>query len=190
MKTIKLGNEVVVSDPCYDLPTWCQAVVKNVLPGNYRTLVVKNDEGDWGIRCSRLIAIHEDYAHQDEKFRWSRYPASIGVDSGQAGIFSIETYRKDELAEQMGQGDGEGFGSGWATEEGDKWYERICTRTLGKEQWGTYSEGVVSSSGIGDGSYELLVATKKNKVVGFTINFFLDNRSNKKVVNEEFLTRV
>ena len=140
MKTIKLGNEVVVSDPCYDLPTWCQAVVKNVLPGNYRTLVVKNDEGDWGIRCSRLIAIHEDYAHQDEKFRWSRYPASIGVDSGQAGIFSIETYRKDELAEQMGQGDGEGFGSGWATEEGDKWYERICTRTLGKEQWGTYSE--------------------------------------------------
>lgn len=190
MKTIKLGNEVVVSDPCYSIPTWCQAIVKNVLPGNYRTLVLKSDQGDWGNRCTHLIAIHEDYAHQDEKFRWEQHPAVIGVDSGQAGIFSIESYRKDELAEQIGNGDGEGFGDGWATEEGDKWYEKICTRTLGKEQWGAYSEGVVSSSGFGDGSYDLLVAKKNKQVVGFVINYLLDDRSNKEVVTEEFLTRV
>lgn len=190
MKSIKLGEEVVVSDPCYDIPTWCQAIVKNVLPGNYRTLVIKGDEGGWGTRCSRLIAIHEDYAHQDEKFRWELYPGVIGVDSGQAGIFSRESYRKDELAEQIGNGDGEGFGDGWASEEGDKWYEKICTRTLSNERWGTYSEGVVSSSGFGDGSYNLLVAKKNKKVVGFVIDFLLDRRSNKKVVNEEFLTRV
>lgn len=190
MKSIKLGNEVVVSDPCYSIPTWCQAIVKNVLPGNYRTFVLKGDQRGWGTRCSFLIAIHEDHCHQDEKFKWERYPATIGVDSGQAGIFSIESYRKDELAEQIGNGDGDGFGAGWATEEGDKWYEKICTRTLGKEQWGAYSEGVVSSSGFGDGSYDLLVAQKKNKVVGFVINYYMDNRSVKKVVNEEFLTRV
>lgn len=187
MKTIKLGEEVVVSDPCYEIPTWCQAIVKNVLPGNYRTLVIKGDEGDWGTRCSRLIAIHEDYAHQDEKFRWSSYPASIGVDSGQAGIFSIETYRKDTVFE--GQKSNFNY-TPWKDDGGEQWYGHMCDRTLGKEQWGTYSEGVVSSSGFGDGSYELLVATKKNKVVGFIIDFYLDNRSNKEVVNEEFLTRV
>ena len=33
--TIKLGNKVMVSDPCYGLDTWCQGVLENVLPGNY-----------------------------------------------------------------------------------------------------------------------------------------------------------
>ena len=190
MKSIKLGNQVVVSDPCYSIPTWCQAIVRNVLPGNYRTLVLKSDEGVWGNRCSHLIAIHEDYAHQEEKFRWEQYPSVIGVDSGQAGIFSRESYRNDQMADQIGNGDGEDFGSGFDREEGDKWYRKMCTRTLGNEHWGTYSEGVVSSSGIGDGSYDLLVAKKNKQVVGFVINFLLDRRSNKKVVNEEFLTRV
>lgn len=187
MKKITLGSKVVVSDPCYTIPTWCQAVVENVNPGHYRTHVVKSDQGGWGNRCSHLIAIHEDHCHQNEKFQWKRFPASIGVDSGQAGIFSFQSYRKDELPFDT---EGYNFGEGWDTEKGDKWYRQMCERTLGEEQWGTYDEGVVSSSGIGDGSYELLVATKKNKVIGFVINFYLDNRSIKKVVNDEFLSRV
>ena len=187
MNKILLGSQVVVSDPCYTIPTWCQAIVDNVLPGHYRVHVVKSDEGDWGNRCSHLIAIHEDHCNQDSKFKWERYPAQIGVDSGQAGIFSRHSYRKDDHPFET---QGYDFGANWDSKEGDKWYRQMCGRTLGTSQWGHYDEGVVSSSGIGDGSYDLLVATKKNKVIGFVINFFLDNRSIKHVVNEEFLTRV
>ena len=44
---IKLGTEVVVSDPCYTIPTWCQAVVNKVKPGMYDTHLKKHDAGDW-----------------------------------------------------------------------------------------------------------------------------------------------
>jgi hypothetical protein len=50
----------------------------------------------------------------------------------------------------------------------------MCSRTLGKQQWGTYSNGVVSSSGLGDGSYVLYVARANRKVVGFMIDFGID----------------
>lgn len=189
MKSILLGSKVVVSDPCYSIPTWCQAIVTGVNPGHFNVHVVKTKESGWGTRCCHLIAIHSDYCNENEKFKWESYPAIIGVDSGQAGIFSFTSYRKDELAEQIGNGDGDNLGDDWATEDGDKWYEKMCTRTLGNESWGTYSEGVVSSSGIGDGSYELLVAKKKKKIIGFVINFYLDNRSIKSVVNDEFLSK-
>ena len=187
MNTILLNTKVVVSDPCYEIPTWCQAIVDNVNPGRYHIHVVKSDEGDWGTRCSHLIAIHEDHCHQNEKFQWKHYPAEIGVDSGQAGIFSIETYRKDDVFN--GQKPDFNY-TPWKDDGGEMWYAHMCDRTLNNEQWGHYDQGVVSSSGYGDGVYELLVATKNNKVIGFVINFLLDKRSIKRVVNEEFLTRI
>lgn len=45
---IKLGNSVMVSDPCYTLDTWCQAKVDNVKEGEYNTYCHKIDTGD---RC-------------------------------------------------------------------------------------------------------------------------------------------
>ena len=32
---IQLGEEVMVSDPCYSIGTWCQIKLSNVLPGFY-----------------------------------------------------------------------------------------------------------------------------------------------------------
>ena len=29
-KKIELGNEVYLTDPCYDITTWCQQLLKNV----------------------------------------------------------------------------------------------------------------------------------------------------------------
>lgn len=187
MISITLGNTVVVSDPCYEIPTWCQAVVENVLPGNYRTTVLKTDDNDWGTRCSHIISIHEDYCTQDQKFKWESYPADIGVDSGQAGIFSIESYRKDDYQFNF---EPYSFGQNYDTQDGDKWYRHMCELTLGSEQWGSYDNGVVSSSGIGDGSYELLITKKKGLIIGFVINFFMDKRSIKKIIQEEFQTRI
>jgi hypothetical protein len=56
-------------------------------------------------------------------------------------------------------------------EDGDKWYEKICHFTLVEPQWGMYDTGVVTSSGIGDGLYPLLVAMDNDKIVGMRLEY-------------------
>ena len=179
MQKIKLGEQVVVSDPCYDLPTWCQAVIDNVKPGTYHTSVRKHDAGTWGTRCSMVFAIHENYVDKPHllKNQWEKTPYDIGVDSGQCGIFSKESYRNDKFKIDNGDGDVSFFSrEPWIRkkEVGENWYVKMCSRTLGSQQWGTYDEGIVSSSGYGDGSYELFVVKKRGQIVGFAIDFGVD----------------
>ena len=57
MKTIKLSNNVRVSDPCYSDDVWCKTRLTDVYPGEYNVSVDKNDEG----RVSRLSVIHKGY---------------------------------------------------------------------------------------------------------------------------------
>jgi len=170
MKTITLSNEVMVSDPCYKVPTWCQHKLINVLPGEYQSTVVKFNDRYWGNRNSFIIVVHKDYNTED-KLNWRKLPFDIGVDSGQAGIFSMETYRNDEV-----------FVSGSRKEnDGEEWYEHMSNMTLDGERWGTYPNGIVSSSGIGDGGYELRVAKHKGKVVGVLLDFFMENLTGKHI---------
>jgi hypothetical protein len=169
MKTIQLSDEVMVSDPCYVVPTWCQHKLTNVLPGEYLTNVIKSDEGSWGIRIGALVVIHKDYIEDPLNFREVK-SADIGVDSGQAGIFSMETYRKDEIFMNEVSEFNKSY-QGWKDDGGEQWYGHMCDRTLGDEGWGVYDRGVVSRSGYGDGSYELSVAKHKGKIVGIAINY-------------------
>jgi hypothetical protein len=164
MKTIKLSDTVMVSDPCYTTDVWCMHKLTGVLPGEYLTTVMKSDKGDWGSRVGLLVAVHKNYA--EDTLTWRTVEgADIGVDSGQCGIFSIEGYRNDELF----TGEAEcGFGK---YKEGDNWYNHMCDMTLSKEQWGAYDTGVVSTSGYGDGSYRLLVAKVQGNIVGIGVDF-------------------
>jgi hypothetical protein len=162
MKTITLSNEVMVSDPCYTVPTWCQHKLTNVLPGEYQSTVVKFNDRYGGTINSFIIVVHKDYNTED-KLNWRRLPFDIGVDTGQAGIFSMETYRNDEV-----------FVTGSRkVNDGEEWYEHMSNMTLDGERWGTYPNGIVASSGIGDGGYELRVAKHKGKIVGILLDFFM-----------------
>lgn len=184
MTKFKLGTQVVVSDPCYTIPTWCQIIVDNVLPGYYEPHVKKSDLGDWGNRIGALLAIHEDYIGKEDELNltWVDHAGEVGVDSGQAGIFSRESYRNDKYTDRrrkiyMGLGDGDisFFRRFRNKEEGQKWYTHISSRTLGVSHWGMYDEGVVSSSGVGDGGYDLYVLTTEDDVVvGFCIDYLID----------------
>jgi hypothetical protein len=174
---IKLNEEVMVSDPCYSVGTWCQHKLKNVLPGEYKSFVL--DVEDYGKRISVLQVIHKDYLYQDLK--WRKESDQIGVDSGQAGIFSIESYRNDEIEIERPEVVG-GFSIS-RDQPGDKWYESMCHFTLAKNHWGEYSEGVVSSSGWGDGQYECKVAKVNKKIVGITLDFGL-HKLNSDFINE------
>lgn len=168
MRTIKLSDTVMVSDPCYQVPTWCQHKLTGVLPGEYIVSAMETDEGDWGDRIGLLAAVHKDYAEDsaNNNLTWRTVKgAVIGVDSGQCGIFSMESYRNDEVFSEPNN-----FGF-TEYDKGDHWYGHMCDRTLSDSMWGVYDAGVVSSSGYGDGSYRLLVAKHKGKIVGIGVDY-------------------
>lgn len=171
MKTIRLGSKVIVSDPCYSLPTWCQSVVENVLSGNYLTNVRISDQEDWGERVSLLGAVHEDYI--DKPFIWEAQSVVLGVDSGQLGIFDSYGYNSNEYAaNNLSEFEGTGFFG-----LDDIWYDKISGLTV-NDDWGTYPEGVVSRSGLGDGSYNLYLAKNEDgKVIGFIADFLIESET-------------
>lgn len=157
MSTINLTNKVLVTDPCYKFGTWCQAFLENVKPGSYKVFCHKADSL-YGQRVSHLIVVHED--HLKSKLLWSvQQGATIGVDSGQAGIFSFPTYR-----------------------ENDDWYKQMCNHTMSPEQFGCASDGAVSSSGWGDGQYLLLTAHNRSKVVGICIDFLIEELNPNQII--------
>lgn len=173
MKKIYLSDEVIVTDPCYTEDTWCNTKLKNVKDGNYFSFAKKVECGDWGNRISKLSVIHEE--HLNEELKWVRVrDTSIGVDSGQAGIFSLDTFRKDDIFVTQSEFLKK-FPSLQDKGEGEKWYGHMCDRTLGNEGWGTYFKGVVSRSGFGDGAYDLYVARFRRRIVGIMIDFGVDN---------------
>lgn len=177
-KTITLGEEVMVSDPCYTEPTWCQIKLKTVKPGLYNAYHKEHDCGDWGVRSSMITVIHQD--HLTDKIRWRINSGEVGVDSGQAGIFSYETYRKDGIKMRVPRVGYDGKSFDWLNSisdkdsVGDDWYNKMCKMTLSKKGWGTYSNGIVSSSGLGDGGYKLYTASIGRKIVAMTIDFAVE----------------
>ena len=169
MNQITLTENVMVSDPCYSLDTWCQTKLDNVLPGLYNVEVEKSDQGDWGTRVSGITILHESITDDGISLEWEDH-SECGVDSGQCGIFCMTSYRNDEIAEGITTPDSD-FVLPYNDSEGDKWYDKMCNFTLSKEQWGLYDTGVVSSSGIGDGLYPMEVMMDKEKIVGIRITY-------------------
>lgn len=159
---IQLGEKVIVTDPCYRLlDTWGTYIVNNVLPGEYETSVETIDAGNWGERISSLSAIKRDSYR--EIVQEKCLEEVIGVDSGQVGIFDYD-YRVE-------QGDDLG-----KYHDESSIYKRICNLTCSPTQWGELDNKVVaSSSGFGDGCYDLvLFKNKEGKIIGFKVIFIYE----------------
>jgi hypothetical protein len=169
MNQITLSENVMVSDPCYSLGTWCQTKLSNVLPGKYNVDVQKCDEGTgWGVRVSSITVVHEDYVDDGD---WEQH-SECGVDSGQCGIFCMTSYRNDEMSVGITTPTlDQPFVLPYNDKGGDMWYEKMCHFTLHKDQWGMYDTGVVSSSGIGDGLYPMEVMMDGDKIVGIKLEY-------------------
>lgn len=88
---ISLGKEVMISDPCYGLGTWCQGVLTNVLPGEYECFVEHSDEDEFGSRVARIYVKHKDYL--DALPYGNLEDIEVGVDSGTAGIYDNDYYK-------------------------------------------------------------------------------------------------
>ena len=171
MNQITLSENVMVSDPCYTDPTWCQTKLNGVLPGRYNVEVEKSDQGDWGTRVSGITILHESITDDGVSLEWEDH-SECGVDSGQCGIFCMTSYRNDEMSESITTPDVNfNLGDYRKDDGGEKWYEKMCRFTLSEDQFGLYDTGVVSSSGIGDGLYPLEVMMDKEKIVGMRITY-------------------
>ena len=162
--TIELRDRVMVSDPCYEVGTWCQGIVP-IKDGTYRAFVIVTDEGVWGKRNAELIVLREDTEFSNPVMPFEPEPLDfeVGVDSGQAGIFNLPYYEKNQPDDSF---DKEGA-----------WYNRICEITLNGDECGTIdNEGVVSASGIGDGGYNCYpaYADEFEEIVGLRIAFIED----------------
>lgn len=149
------SGELIVSDPCYSLDTWCQGKLGNVRNGEWRAAVVKG-KTDWGNHCWAVLAVHKDFPLKTTAFP-ELTDIHVGVDSGQAGIFDAAEYHGGE----------DDYGD-------DGWYDLACKQTLDtKLGAGVLKGGVVSSSGFGDGGYECHVARDGEQIVGVKITFIV-----------------
>jgi len=197
---ITLCDKVMVSDPCYGLGTWCQGVLENVLPGKYVCKVGFTDEGDWGTRVADIRVEHVDckvteFDHM-ENF-------TVGVDSGQAGVYDYEYYTKYHKDHTE------------YPHVDDIWYNAVGELTLTREKnpnyekfnwdinkddyfekWEAYMQdwnrnspylskldantigdlGFVSSSGYGDGCYTCWTAHNDDgKIIGILVEFITED---------------
>lgn len=172
------SGKLVCSDPCYSIPTWCQGIVENVKNGVWGAEINLSDQQDWGMRVASLFVCNEDSFAKDntigEKiFNDEPMNFAAGVDSGQFGFFDFAHYRNDESAKAL---ELYKFSDDYDREEGDTWYRACCNLTLGDEQWGVLPNGVVSSSGFGDGSYDVYgYKDAYGEYVAFAVVFIYDD---------------
>ena len=181
MQTIQLSDQVFVSDPCYDRGTWCQLKLKNVLPGSY-VADVEVDE-TYG-RNSILRITHSNFMAGKASNLQFRHIGEAGVDSGQLGIFDFVSYRNDQhpvlpaaLHASKDASQEWTVGSYHKSDKiGESWYDHICSHTCNTEDsWGTYDSGVVSSSGWGDGVYEVYAAyNDQQQIIALEVTFMAE----------------
>ena len=114
-----------------------------------------------------IICIHSqnfDDLKKALRKSWSIVDTTIGVDSGQAGIFDNSVYPEGTV---LG-----------AFDDSDTFYGECYEITLGTQSCGRLKngKGFVSSSGFGDGTYELKALKEDEACVALMIDFGLTSK--------------
>lgn len=160
--TIKSGK-IRISDPCYDKDDYLGGLVIEAKNGEWVASADLEKTG-WGDRITKLTA---EYNGPVSVADCSTH--SIGVDSGQAGVFDFDSYKDDNLVKNVARVHKE------VICEDEPWYSICCDRTLSNHQWGVIPNGAVSTSGYGDGMYDVNCFLDKNgDVVRVEITFIDD----------------
>ena len=153
---IELKDIVFVSDPIYFPGIWCQAAIEGIKSGKWIGFMYKKDTGkDWGTRVTDLWIAHEDY--QDEFPTLLVKDVEIGVDSAKAGFFDSDYYLKHHKGELDRD-----------------WADRLYEATKTGEGDGAMIDGkcVVSTSGLGDGGYNLYASqNSEGEIIALRIKF-------------------
>lgn len=147
--TFDLGTEVDITDPCYDKGVWCRMTTE-CQPGTYTGYAYISDEGEWGERVAEISIFKDDIKCETEDMELI---GNIGVDAGLAGFFNNKPNYPD-----------------------DKWMEFLVNAGVFKsydeydydKNYYCVDYGVFSSSGYGDGGYDVYANEDRT---AFTIVF-------------------
>lgn len=165
----------MVSDPCYELDTWCQYELENVQPGSWSVFKTTSDEEFWGIRVAEFEAYIGEIPKDDEYELVEE--ATIGVDSGQAGFFESTGYRNMSLFGKDKPVCHPMFLPEDVTVENyqEEYFYGVCCNITLNDQAGVFPGGAVSTSGFGDGSYDLFVRKNQDgKITALKLVFISD----------------
>ena len=153
--TIELNSKVYVTDPCYkEDDDDVQARLSNVKSGVYDCFIERKDRSD----VQYFVVVLQEYSEQvdDLLFEYDD-ETSIGVDSGQVGVFNAAYFKKNRKSKD--------------------WYDDVCDYTLEENFAGCIDgQGFVSRSGYGDGCYDLYTVTDADdKIVAIKVVFVDDD---------------
>lgn len=129
-------SKIRVTDPSYDpseVPSACYTVVDMVKRGIWKCVATMADIPEWGERVLELWIHHKD----KRELEGENMVGYSAVDSGQCGFFFNDDFER--LYKNK--------------EKSDKWYKMVCKEN--KDAGVIVDEGVVTSSGLGDGLYEV-----------------------------------
>lgn len=137
---IELNGTVDITDPCYDKDVWCR-MTADCDAGLYKGYIeLVDDDNGWGTRVSSISIFKGNKIWNIEEMKLI---GTIGVDAGLAGFFNN---KKDF---------------------NDKEWEEFCSKISDGEAWCLY-DGIFSSSGYGDGVYNVYA---NEELSAFTIVF-------------------
>ena len=136
---LEVGTKVDITDPCYNKDSWCRMTV-DCEPGIYKGYIEMSDEGILGTRVAAISIFKGEKIWRIEEME----PIGIiGVDAGLAGFFN----NKPDF--------------------GDTEWNEFCNKINSGNAWSLYN-GIFSSSGFGDGCYDVYANEDRN---AFTIVF-------------------
>lgn len=153
-------GEIYIGDPCYGAEDLEKLTIK---PGLYEFFICK----DQGCNSALIMSLG---GHNYSKGKFECSEKVFGVDSGQGGIFEVESFNTDEIVIDCKKYD---FGNSHS-----EFYKAMGYITLTETDIaGVYPKGAVSSSGYGDGSYNIYVVRNKDReIVAVALAFIEDNR--------------
>jgi hypothetical protein len=138
------SGQIVIGDPCYSVEMNRLVSAKK---GTWTAHVETSNEGSWGERVSKILVHHVDFSMYGRNMLTESM--TIGVDSGQAGVFDLSSYGDD----------------------GEDIYDDCCRQSLSKKRCGFLPGGFISSSGYGDGCYDVTVFKEKGVSVAVEVVF-------------------
>ena len=172
----QVSNKMFISDPTYEY------VHKEHLPNSrLMKLNLKIDDilpGLWNVYLSidsreidhnaELICLHHTqniYSEMDKEYNWIK-TGDIGVDSDQAGIYDFKYYRRKNNGSKY---------------DNEVWNTINYNITIKPTDYaGSLTHGAVSSSGFGDGFYNVYkILDQDLKIIGIKIIFIDDDNINK-----------
>lgn len=157
--SIFLNNEVLISNPCYETDCRSNILIDGIEDGLYNCFVEISDEGKWGKRVARMVAIHNDYDISVLN-EYAFDEGCVGVDSGTMSISDIDYYDKyhnDNID--------------------DDWYEKnVCAWCYKKKAHIADRKSFISTSGFGDGCYDVFSRVRNGNTIAIEVVFIDNNK--------------